>query len=84
MNLTLHLKPETEAKLRDEATRTGKDPEKLALEAIEEKLATQPEAGELLSTESRLSRFRALIASMPDGNPNADLSRDAAYSDRGQ
>ncbi len=34
MSLTLHLTPETEAKLRDQAAFSGKKPEELALEAL--------------------------------------------------
>jgi hypothetical protein len=84
MNLVLHLTPETEAKLKERAAASGKAPERLALEALEEILVSQPESGELLSKESRLAKFRELIASMPDGSPDADLSREAAYGNRGQ
>jgi len=84
MNLTLHLTPELEAKLREQATALGKPVEDFALEALKDKLVSPPDVGELLSKESRLSKFRELVASMPDGNPDADLSREAAYGDRGQ
>jgi hypothetical protein len=84
MNLTLHLTPDVEAKLRERASTLGRPLEELALEALKEKLVSQPEAGELLSKDSRLAKFRELIALMPDGDPDADFSREAAYGDRGR
>ena len=84
MNLTLHLPSDLESKLREQAAALGKPPEVVALEAIRDVLALTPDAGELLSKDSRLAKFRELVASMPDGNPDADLSRDSAYGDRGR
>lgn len=84
MNLTLHLTPETEAKLKVQAVRSGKSLETLVLEALEEGLAMVPEPGEALSPSSRLAEFRAWLASMPGGNPSADFSRDTIYGNRGE
>ena len=41
MNLVLHLTPETEVRLRQAAADTGKAPEALALEALDEKLSSE-------------------------------------------
>ncbi len=84
MNLTLHLTPETEAKLKLQAAHSGKSLETLALEALQEGLAVVPEPGEALSSSSRLAEFRAWLASMPGGNPNADFSRETIYGNRGE
>jgi hypothetical protein len=84
MNLLLQLKAETEMKLRKRATLTGQSLETLALEALEEKLATGPEPGEVLPLSTRLAELRAWLASMPGGNPNADFSRESIYGKRGE
>jgi len=39
MNLVLHLSPETEAKLLQQAVRVGRPPEELAMNVLEEQLA---------------------------------------------
>ncbi len=83
MNLTLHLTPETEARLKEQASLTGRSPEELALEALQEKLAVESQPGEVLSPGSRLAEFRAWLASRPTGNPNADFSRESIYGNRG-
>lgn len=79
MNLVLHLSPELEAKLHEHSRREGKEPEVVALEAIDEKLAESCEPPKLASKEERLAAFRAFIASKPDGNPDADISRESIY-----
>jgi hypothetical protein len=84
MNLLLHLKPETEAKLREQATLTGRSVENLALEALEEKLSAGPEPGEALPLSAELAEFRDWLVSMPGGNPEADFSRESIYGNRGE
>jgi hypothetical protein len=83
MTLTLHLTPATEANLKAESARTGKRPEILALEAVEDKFSPEA-AGAALSLDAWQSKFDALLATMPSGNPDADLSRDSIYQGRGQ
>ncbi len=39
MNLTLHLGPETEARLNEQSAREGQTPEVIALDALQQKLA---------------------------------------------
>ena len=84
MNLTLYLTPETEAKLKERASLTGKNPEVVAIEAIQEQLSVAAEPGEMLSAKSRLAEFRDWLSSMPGGNPRADFSRDSIYGNRGE
>jgi predicted transcriptional regulator len=84
MNLTLHLTPATEAKLREQASLAGRSPEELALEALQDRLAVESEPCEVQSPGSRLAEFRAWLASRPVGNPDADFSRESIYGDRGE
>ncbi len=84
MNLTLHLTEETETKLRQEAALRGKSVEMLALEVIQDKLAHHDESSRSLPYEAWKSQFDELISSMPQGNPNADLSRESIYEGRGE
>jgi hypothetical protein len=84
MTLTLQLSPETEATLRTESMRTGKRPEDLALEAVEEKFSTEGGATEELPLEVWQAKFEAFLARTPRGNPAADLSRDKIYEGRGE
>jgi len=83
MTLTVQLSPEIEAKLLQQATLIGKLPERIALEAIEEKLAAGDEVATRLSKEEWHRRFDDLITSMPKGNLDADLSRESVYDGRG-
>jgi hypothetical protein len=84
MNLTLHLSPELEAKLCEQAKVTGKPLEELALEALQEKLIAEAEALSGLPPEAWLREFRAFTAASPKGNVNADLSRESIYEGRGE
>ena len=83
MNLLLHLPPETESRLLEQSHATGKDVEVVALEALRDKLA-RDDAPPMLPLEEWHARFDALLASMPRGNPNADLSRESIYNGRGE
>jgi hypothetical protein len=84
MNLTLHLTPETESRLRAQAAQSGKSLETLALEAIEDILADGDESSRMLPYEVWKAKFDHLISSMPRGNPTADLSRESIYQGRGE
>lgn len=83
MSMTVELSSEIEARLRRQAALVGMPPEHIALKAIEEKLDANNEKELPLSKEEWHRRFDALIASMPQANLNADLSRDSAYENRG-
>ena len=83
MNLLLHLPPDTETKLLERTRTTGKDAEALTLEALREKLSND-DVPAMLPLDEWHARFDALIASMPQGNPNADLSRESIYNGRGE
>lgn len=84
MNLTLHLNTEMEARLREISQQTGKEPEALAIEALQEKLADHNGATADISADEWLKKFREWIASMPQGNPDADFSRESIYEGRGE
>lgn len=84
MKLTLRLSPEIEFKLREQAAALGKPLEDVALEALRNGLVPRSDESELLTKESRLAKFRELMATMPSGNPNADLRRESIYKGRGE
>jgi hypothetical protein len=84
MNLTLHLSPDIEARLREQTQATGKSPERLAIEALEEKLALETVTSAPVPPDEWQTRFRDWISKMPHGNPDADLSRDSVYEGRGE
>ncbi len=81
MNLLLHVPSDTEIKLLERARETGRDAESLTLEALRDKLASD-EPSPMLPLDEWHARFSALIASMPQGNPDADFSRASIYNDR--
>jgi len=83
MNLVLQLSPIIEAKLREQARREGRQPEAIALEAIEERLDI-PAESQPVAPEDWARRVRAVAASLPHGNPNADFSRESIYEGRGE
>jgi hypothetical protein len=82
MNLTLHLTPETESRLKEQASLSGRSPEELALEALQEKLADEPTSSPPLSPEEWLRRFDAWVSDHKSRNPRLDDSRDSIYPDR--
>ena len=81
MNLILNLPPETEARLRQAAQESGKTPETLALEALDERL-TDFNSGPELSREEWLRRFNEWMSQVKSRNPNVDDSREGFYPDR--
>lgn len=85
MNLTLHLTPETEAKLREQAAQCGKSLETLALEALEEKLADEDASSRMLPSEVWTARFDEFLATLPRSNATfVDDSRESIYEGRGE
>ena len=82
MNLILHLSSETESRLLELAASAGKNPEVVALEALEDKLA---ENGQPLSQGSSLAEFQAWFASHPTSRAIVlDDSRASIYEGRGE
>lgn len=85
MNLVLQLTPATEAKLRAQASREGRQPEAIALEALEERLDLPAERpGGALTPDEWARKVRSVAAALPHGNPNADFSRESIYEGRGE
>jgi hypothetical protein len=84
MTLTLHIPTELEAKLREQAKAEGKPPEDLALEALQDKLASSDSSTVMLPRAFWKREFEALLASTPNGNVEADLSRASIYEGRGE
>lgn len=82
MNLTLHLPPETEAKLKEQANLMGRSLEDLALEALEDKLSTEPAPTPVLSSEDWNLQFDAWVHGHSSRNPHFDDSRDSIYPDQ--
>lgn len=82
MNLTLHLTPETEARLKEHAALAGKRPEDLALEALQDKLSGEPVAPPALPPEEWLRQFDAWVSHHESRNPRVDDSRESLYPDR--
>lgn len=83
MNLTIHLSPETEARLRAMAIREGKEPDELVREAIEERVKLVV-VDERLPLDEWLKELFAGPARLPAGNANADFDRELLYEGRGE
>jgi hypothetical protein len=82
MNLTLHLTSETECRLREWSHLTGKAPETVALEALQEKLS---EDNGPLALAASLSEFQSWFDSHPRSIARElDDSREAIYEGRGE
>jgi len=85
MNLTIELKPETEAKLKEQAAQRGKDPQAFALEALEEKLSAEMSGPAMLPPAAWHAKFDALLGSLPRSEATfVDDSRESIYSGRGE
>lgn len=84
MHLTIHLTPETEAKLNEQARLLGQSPEDVVLAAVQEKLAAVDE-GESISNEKRIAEFQAWLSSHLQSEVlELDDSRERIYEGRGQ
>jgi predicted transcriptional regulator len=82
MTLTLHLSPETESRLRELATLTGRNPEAVALEALREKLSDDSTP---LPQSTSAAEFKTWLATHPSSSAEAlDDSRESIYEGRGQ
>ena len=86
MTLHIELSPQTETKLRERATASGKDVGSYALDAIEQKLAADQGNGALPTSprqggEEWFARFNEWVAAHPPRPLLADDSRDAIYGE---
>jgi predicted transcriptional regulator len=84
--MTIELSPELEERLRAAAERQGVAPEKLALNAIEEKLPPDPMKRVLwngMTVEEWIRETRAWVESRPPGPslPDEAFSRESMYED---
>jgi hypothetical protein len=82
MNLMLNISPETEILLREYVAATGKQPEQLALEALQDRLASEETSGRSLPADEWLRQFDAWVGTLTSHNPNVDDSRESIYPDR--
>jgi hypothetical protein len=83
MNLILHLPPETEARLIEQATLEGKEPETLALEALEDRLSAPGAGAKKRPLQEWLRELNEAPTRLPPGNPEADFGRESIYEGRG-
>lgn len=84
MHLSIHLTPETEAKLNEQARLLGQSPEAVVLAALQEKLASVDEGGSI-SNEKRIAEFQAWLSSHLQSEVlELDDSRERIYEGRGQ
>jgi predicted transcriptional regulator len=81
MTLTLKLTPEIEAKLRELSLATGRLPEELALDAIEQNLVEEP-SSPAIPYEEWARLFDEWLSEQVSRNPNFDDSRESIYPDR--
>jgi len=79
MTIELALAPETEARLRERAAETGKDLPTIVREAVEEKLAIEPNSPPPLTHEQWVREFDAWIASHKPTVHFVDDSRESIY-----
>jgi hypothetical protein len=78
MNLILHLPPETAARLREQSVATGKSPENLALDALQEQFSAQSPLG--LSAAEWIEDMRVWSAGHSWLPYDVDDSRESCYS----
>jgi hypothetical protein len=82
MTLELHIPPEQETLLRRQATAAGMEIAEYVMAAVQEKIATAPDAEQTLSTREWRARLEAIgRRHKPTGRP-LDDSRDSIYPDR--
>jgi hypothetical protein len=86
MTVTISFRPDTEAKLREQAVATGKDVPTLVVEAVEEKFAggngIKPPAE--VPYEQWVVEFDAWVASHKPVGHFVDDSRESIYAGRGE
>lgn len=81
MTLTLNLTPEIEAKLRELSLSTGRKPEELALDTLQQNLIEESSTP-AISYEEWVRHFDEWVSEQRSRNPNVDDSRESMYPDR--
>ncbi len=87
MTLEIKLKPQTEARLRQQATKAGKAPAAYAEQVIEENLAVSSDASgpdASLPTLERVKAFMDWVARHRPVDHTVDDSRETIYGGRGE
>jgi hypothetical protein len=84
MNIVLHLSPETEARLLEQAALFKKPPEEVALKALEEQLDAEPAAAEARTPQQWVDDFHRWAESHRRLPHEADDSRESIYAGRGE
>jgi len=84
MSLILHLPPETEAKLKEQAAAIGQAPEELALRVLEEQLTIAGHSSQHLSADEWIADIRAWAERHRNLPTDADDSRESIYAGRGE
>lgn len=83
MNLTLHLTPELEAKIREQATALGVPIEEAAIASLRVGLSSNDETP-VLPLDKWMAAFDSMVATTPHGNVDADFDRESIYEGRGE
>jgi uncharacterized protein (DUF2267 family) len=87
MNLTLHLSPEIEARLKEQAVAAGKSLEVIALEVLAERLAASDDdrAAAKLPHDEWNKKFNEMLSGVPASDAEfVDDSRERIYEGRGE
>lgn len=82
MILKIHLTPEIEARLLEQAVLAGKQPEELAIEVLQQTFAMESVAAQTVPDEEWQRLFDAWVANHHSRNPSLDDSRERIYADR--
>jgi predicted transcriptional regulator len=82
MNLILHLPPETEQRLDEQARALAKAPEVLALEALNDKPSEARTEERAVSVDEWFRELDAWVSGHESRNPWVDDSRESIYPDR--
>jgi len=86
--MELHLPPDVESILREQAAAAGMNTEQFAVVALQHGLegSEQAASGAMLPHDKWKKTFEALVASFPErnGSSRVDCDRDSIYGDRGR
>lgn len=82
MSLLLHLPPELEAKLGEQAKAAGKALEEVALQLIQDQLGSEPPTEPSLSAEEWVTDIRGWALKHRVLDTEADDSRESIYAGR--
>lgn len=83
MNLLLHLPPELETKLDEQAKATGRTPEEIVVATLQGSFADAPSNGSpSMSLDGWLRDFDDWVSGHESRNPQLVDSRESIYPDR--